>query len=207
MRKTRSTKDNEWWKQPSNIIIGYIIFISLSSTDQGVHLIVGLLNLIALAALVYFLYRISRKKKEVLKNCNISEIDKMNGLEFEMFLVPLFEKLGYIAKVTKGSGDYGADLLLEKKQKKFVVQAKRYSKTIGVSAVQEAVAAIRYYNANGAMVITNNYFTPAAENLANANKVRLLDRDELIYMINNEPKIRRYFIPSLRRYFSNRSGI
>jgi restriction system protein len=110
---------------------------------------------------------------------NIREIDLMDGIAFEQYLKPVFERQGYFATVTQGSGDYGADLILRKGRKKYVVQAKRYSSNIGVSAVQQVVAAVKYYKAHGAIVVTNQYFTPAAVQLAKVNGVRLIDRDKL----------------------------
>jgi len=49
---------------------------------------------------------------------------------------------------------------------------------VGLAAVQEAVGAIRYYNADYAMVITNRNLT-AAKKLATANDVVVWERDEL----------------------------
>jgi restriction system protein len=64
--------------------------------------------------------------------------------------------------------------------KKIVVQAKRYSKKVGLKAVQEIVSAKSYYKADECWVITNNYFTAPAMKLGNSNEVLLIDRDELI---------------------------
>ena len=198
MKKRRSKKSYKtWWKQPANLIVGFSILVAFVSSEEGQLIIGYAVNLLIFTLLLYLLYRyLKRKKASFQPNYDLSDVDKMGGLEFEHFLVPLFEKIGYRTEVTKGSGDYGADLILRKKQKKYVVQAKRYSNSIGVSAVQEIVAAMGYYKANGAMVITNSYFTPAAENLAKANKVRLIDRDELGYMIHKEKKYRNKFAPS-----------
>lgn len=197
MKKKRSKKNNKvWWKQPTNLIVGFSLFVGFVSTEEGQLLIIYAINIIIFLALMYLLYRYMKRNRVFQRIYDLSEVDKMDGLEFEHFLVPLFENAGYKAEVTKGSGDYGADLILRKRQKKYVVQAKRYSSSIGVSAVQEIVAAMAYYKAGGAMVITNSYFTPAAENLAKANKVRLIDRDELAYMIKKEKKFLRKFAPS-----------
>ncbi|MCL6573586.1 MAG: restriction endonuclease, partial [Bacillus sp. (in: Bacteria)] len=84
------------------------------------------------------------------------------------------------AEVTKASGDYGADLLLTKGAKKVVVQAKRYSKDVGIKAVQEVIGAKSYYTAQDAWVVSNSYFTKAAKALAQKSNVLLVDRDELI---------------------------
>lgn len=114
----------------------------------------------------------------------IHDIDTMSGIDFEIFLKNLFTKLNYEVNLTKTTGDQGADLIIKKFDKLIIVQAKRYSTTVSNKAVQEAVAAINFYNANSAMVITNNYFTKSATELANANNVELWDRDKLIEQLS-----------------------
>ena len=42
---------------------------------------------------------------------------------------------------------------------KIVVQAKRYNSKVGMSAIQEVYTAKKYYKADEAWVITNNYYT------------------------------------------------
>ncbi|NER45101.1 restriction endonuclease [Bacillus megaterium NBRC 15308 = ATCC 14581] len=106
----------------------------------------------------------------------------MNGIQFENYLGVLFKSLGYKAQVTRTSHDYGADLIIVKDNKKIVVQAKRYSKKVGISSVQQIVGAKNYYKADEVWVITNNYFTQPAINLAYANNVILIDRDSLIQL-------------------------
>ena len=109
----------------------------------------------------------------------ISDLDVLGGIEFEHFLVEVFEKMGYQCEVTKASGDFGADLLISKVGVRTVVQAKRYNDKVSPKAVQEAVAAIRQYDANDAMVVTTNYFTKGANELADNNNVELVDRDKI----------------------------
>lgn len=114
----------------------------------------------------------------------LDDIDALNGYEFEKFLEQLFIKMGYQVKQTKLSGDQGADLVVVKLGEKTVVQAKCYSGSVGNKAVQEIVSAINLYKAQKGMVVTNNYFTPAAIELATANNISLIDRDGLRETIN-----------------------
>ncbi|NJJ37845.1 endonuclease [Paenibacillus sp. 7028] len=107
----------------------------------------------------------------------------MEGVQFEKYLGHLFRAKGYKAEITKAAGDYGADLILQKDGKKIVVQAKRYSKNVGIKAVQEAQASIAHYGAAEAWVVTNSDYTQAAYDLAKSNHVRLINRDALIEMI------------------------
>ena len=103
----------------------------------------------------------------------------MDGESFEGYLEFLFRKLGYKVYRTQLSGDYGADLVIEKAREKIVVQAKRYSANVGLAAVQEVVGAKKYYKCKSAIVVTNSYYTKSAKELAKANKVKLYDRDWL----------------------------
>lgn len=107
-------------------------------------------------------------------------IDNLSGIEFEEYLMKLFENLGYNVCITPASNDYGADLVISKNNDRTVVQAKRYNSSVGVSAIQEVVSSKSYYQANKCMVVTNNYFTPNAVELAKVNDVELWDRDKLI---------------------------
>lgn len=109
-------------------------------------------------------------------------IDNLSGEEFENYLHSLFEGLGYEVERTPASNDYGADLIIRRNEEKIVVQAKRYSSSVGISAIQEIVAAKSYYQADRCLVVTNNYFTSNAVSLANANDVELWDREQLIEM-------------------------
>ena len=92
-------------------------------------------------------------------------------------------------EVTKGSGDQGVDIVGYYNGFKFAVQCKRYSKKVGNSPIQEVVAGKNFYNCQGALVITNNYYTESAIQLAKANNVQLWDRKnlmEVIYYTDNQ---------------------
>lgn len=187
---TRRTRKKKGWtlerglKTLFALYIGIVILSELPS-----EVLDYLLIFVLLVVFVYPFYRFGTFKLNLIRNryrnSSIKEVDAMSGLEFEYFLKPLFESKGYMAEVTQGSGDYGADLVLSRKGKKTVVQAKCYSSNIGVDAVQQVVAAMPVYHAKNSIVITNRYFTKQAKKLARANHVLLIDRDGLITMINH----------------------
>ena len=122
-----------------------------------------------------YIYKARRYAK-----AGIADIDKLNGKEFEQYLEILFKKLGYQVKRTPYQGDYGADLILRQGDEKTVVQAKRYKRSVGVKAVQEAVTSKEYYQCDKVMVVTSSSFSRQARTLAKANRVELWDRDELV---------------------------
>ncbi len=114
-----------------------------------------------------------------LQLLSMTEIDALNGRQFELYLAKLFRALGWYVHVTPESGDQGADLILMRYGKRIAVQAKLYQDKVDNKAIQEVVASKAYYSCTDTMVITNNYFTTSAKELADANKVTLWNRDRL----------------------------
>ncbi|MGB9939645.1 restriction endonuclease [Methanosarcina sp.] len=115
----------------------------------------------------------------------LAEIDEMDGYRFEEFMKHVYEQLGYSVYHTPLSGDQGADLILTSKEKtRTAVQVKRYSGKVSNSAVQEVVAAKGFYKCTEGIVVTNSYFTSSARQLAEANFIDLIDRNELEKLIN-----------------------
>ena len=111
-------------------------------------------------------------------------IDFMKGQEFERYCANLLIAYGFKnIEVTKGSGDQGVDIIGYYNGCKYAIQCKRYSKKLGNSPVQEVAAGKNFYNCQNAMVITNNYFTESAIQLAKANNVELWDRNNLMQVI------------------------
>ncbi|KJD43020.1 restriction endonuclease [Paenibacillus terrae] len=123
------------------------------------------------------------QKSHRLLQAGMHNVDLLDGKEFEMFLRLLFEKHGYRSFVTKASGDFGADLVLEKGESRIIVQAKRYQGKVGLKAVQEVVAAVNHYKGSEGWVVTNSSFTEQTYTLAKSNNVRLIDREGLLKLI------------------------
>lgn len=123
------------------------------------------------------------KTKEICSD--IKTIDKFNGAEFENYIKELYIKLGYNAKTTNASHDFGADIVVVKGYDKICIQAKRYNenRTVGISAVQEVIGSLNYYKANKGIVISTSNFTKSAIQLAKINNIILINRSELQKMI------------------------
>ena len=114
-----------------------------------------------------------------LSRARLEDLDEMTGWEFERWLEQFFKRVGFDVKRTPYRGDFGADFVLTWNGVKIVVQAKRSRRPVGVSAVQEVVAAKAYYDCEQAMVVTNGYFSEQAIILARGNGVRMRFRDDL----------------------------
>lgn len=124
-------------------------------------------------------YCIRRYRRRSLRS-----FEEMEGHEFEFFCAELLRNRGFSeVEVTKGSGDYGVDVLAEKDGVTYAVQCKRYTMPVGVKAVQEAYAGRDYYDKMVGVVMTNQYFTAPAVEAAKKLKILLWDGGYLESML------------------------
>lgn len=154
----------------------------VSETLEGIGIGIVLYFVLIIAFKIW----LKSRKTAKLRRSGIRDVDHMSGEDFERFLGELFKRRGFKVSYTATSGDYGADLILKDGEDVIAVQAKRYSSTVGVKAVQEIIGAVKMYNATEAWVVTNSHFTRQAEKLADINDVYLIDREELIDLILNK---------------------
>lgn len=113
--------------------------------------------------------------------------EDMEGREFEYFCADLLKQKGFVdVEVTKGSGDYGVDILAEKDGITYAIQCKRYTAPVGVKAVQEAYAGRDYYDRMVGAVMTNQYFTSPAVDAAKKLKILLWDGGYMESMMDED---------------------
>ena len=121
-----------------------------------------------------------REEERRLKSFGFGNVGSLSGAEFELAIALYLRTVGFEkVETTPASGDFGADLLISHGRKKIVVQCKRWSATVGVTAVQEVHSAKSHYRANEAWVITSSTFTQPAKELAKTTKVRLFDWQDI----------------------------
>ncbi|MGL5258962.1 MAG: restriction endonuclease [Lachnospiraceae bacterium] len=124
--------------------------------------------------------RLIQKLKEIKKGYLHREMDEMDGLEFEHYCANLLKKSGFIdVLVTKASGDYGVDITAEKDGISYGFQCKCYTSPIGIKAIQEIYAGRDYYGLMVGIVMTNQYFTKPAVEVAQKLNIVLWDRGYL----------------------------
>ena len=127
--------------------------------------------------------RIIRRKKRRFAE----DMDLMEGHDFEYFCAELLQRRGFQeVEVTRGSGDYGVDILAEKEGVTYAIQCKCYSAPVGVKAIQEAYAGRDYYDRMVGAVLTNQHFTAPAVEAAGKLKILLWDREYLEEMMGEE---------------------
>lgn len=154
----------------------------LMESPEGTQIFVVLLTAVLLIVFVLLVFLILRRRKPKSRS-----YEEMEGHEFEYFCAELLEKRGFVdVEVTKGSGDYGVDILAEKDGVTYAIQCKRYEHPVGVKAVQEAYAGRDYYDRMVGAVLTNQYFTTPAVEAAKKLKILLWDGGYLESMMEEE---------------------
>ena len=121
------------------------------------------------------------------KKRDTDQFEEMEGHEFEYYCADLLKNKGFLeVEVTKGSGDYGVDILAEKDGITYAIQCKCYQAPVGIKAVQEAYAGRDYYDRMVGVVMTNQYFTSPAVDAARKLKILLWDRGYLDGMLEED---------------------
>ena len=129
---------------------------------------------------------------------DINGIDAVDGITFEKIIEALYRKAGMLSARTNESNDNGADVTVFSGSKKpnLLIQCKKtknYQSNIGKSGIQEIKTALSFYERIHTcefkpVVITNaKGFTSGAIDLAKANGVQLICRDELAKMLELYP--------------------
>lgn len=178
-------------REPPDNILGCLIWIMLL-IPVGIYYLLKwtVTGVICLCSLIVRAIRtivcaIRTKEKnsykyEKVMGADFSKIDCMDGHDFEHFVADVLKHNDYQkVAVTKGSGDFGVDIVAKKGKSRWAFQCKCYQSKLGVKPVQEVYGGLKKYNAQIGVVVTNTYFTPHAKELANSLGILLWDRDKL----------------------------
>lgn len=124
----------------------------------------------------------------VLEGDNLAAMD---WEDFEHLIREIFEKefaeSGGEVKVTRASRDGGVDAVIFDpdpiKGGKIVVQAKRYTNTVGVSAVRDLYGTLLNEGANKGILVSTSDYGPDAYKFAKGKPIVLLNGSELLYLL------------------------
>jgi len=107
--------------------------------------------------------------------------------EFETLMTNLFEKMGLETRLTRPSRDGGVDCVAYDMRPviggKVIIQAKRYRRTVGVSAVRDLFGTLHNEGAaKGILVATSGYGKSAYE-FASNKPIELIPGSQLLYLL------------------------
>lgn len=134
----------------------------------------------------------------------------MNWEDFEHLIRELFEKefaeSGGEVKVTQASRDGGVDAIIFDPDPirggKIVVQAKRYTNTVGVSAVRDLYGTLMNEGANKGILVSTSDYGPDAYKFAKGKPLVLLNGGELLYLLEKHGHKSRIDIKEAKMLFA-----
>lgn len=150
-------------------------------TQSNMTILAALIGMIAFMAVLAIQIDLFLRRR---RDRRISRMDELDGHDFEFFCADLLRAQGFIdVEVTRGSGDFGVDILAEKDGVTYAVQCKRYNGPVGVEAVLRTYGGQAYYERMVGVVMTNQYFTSPAVDAAKKLHILLWDRGYMDTMI------------------------
>ena len=141
---------------------------------------------------------ISREDKRFISSYDVAgELDDTYNLaamdweDFEHLIRELFEKefsqFGGEVKVTRASRDHGVDAVAfdpdPLRGGKIVIQAKRYTNTVGVSAVRDLYGTVMNEGATKGILVTTADYGPDAYGFAKGKPLTLLNGSNLLHLL------------------------
>jgi restriction system protein len=122
---------------------------------------------------------------------NSTNLAAMDWEDFEHLIRELFEKEfssdGGEVKITQASRDGGVDAIVFDPDTirggKIVIQAKRYTNTVSVSAVRDLFGTVHNEGANKGILVTTADYGPDAYEFAKGKPLTLISGSELLYML------------------------
>jgi restriction system protein len=118
----------------------------------------------------------------------------MDWQDFEHLIRQVFEwefsTPGSEVKVTQGSRDGGVDAVAFDPDPirggKIVIQAKRYTNTVGVEAVRDLYGTVMNEGASKGILVTTSQFGPDARKFASGKPLTLIDGSNLLFLLQKQ---------------------
>ena len=137
----------------------------------------------------------SAGEKAPVRFLTIDDVDRMDGLRFEVLCEVLWTKTGHQARVTrKTRGDTGIDVVALKGNIGDLLQCKSsINSQVGWDAIKEVVAGAPVYQAMmpnvklRRLAVTNQFFSESTRHRAQANQVHLVERTEIESLLAQHP--------------------
>jgi restriction system protein len=142
--------------------------------------------------------QLNKEDKRFIPAYNVAEeLDSSSNLaamdweDFEHLIRQLFEEEfsteGGEVKITQASRDGGVDAVVFDPDPirggKIVIQAKRYTNTVSVSAVRDLFGTVHNEGANKGILVTTADYGPDAYEFAKGKPITLISGSELLYLL------------------------
>ena len=162
------------------LILAALVIAAWATTLSAQSLtIVAIIGILVILAGMWIIILKGVRKQQQTKAIQLSGVDVMDGFVFEKYVLELLKDQGFQHARLTEKYDLGVDAIADKDGERWGIQIKRNHHKTKAESVRAAVTALNHYQCTRAMVISNNFFTGSARQLAESNRCVLIDRRQL----------------------------
>ena len=137
----------------------------------------------------------------------------MDWLDFEHLVREIFERefssCGGEVKITQSSRDGGVDAIAfdpdPLRGGKIIIQAKRYSNIVGISAVRDLYGTVINEGATRGILVTTSDYGPETYKFAKGKPLSLLNGDNLLYLLEKQGVRAKIDLQEARKIYRDKS--
>lgn len=178
-----------WWTGVPAVVLTYVgvtfavgQFPLLAPSKRTLATVVA--GLIALTAILGQVLK--RRRRGILRlGSTLEGIRSLSWHRFEELVQEAFRREGFQVRPTASGADGGVDLVLRKGNETTFVQCKAWrSRQVGVVLLRELFGVVAAEGADAGVVVTSGRFSKPALEFADGKRLRLIDGQQLIAMLD-----------------------
>ena len=127
--------------------------------------------------------RLKREEQKNEKQKQYTYWSSLDPYKFEIEIAALYQKLGYTAEVTKGSGDGGIDIVLSKDGTNGIVQCKRYNSKVGPATIRDLYGTMQHGKWRFGYVVCPAGFSAKAFEFSKNKNIKLIGFKRIMEMV------------------------
>lgn len=161
------------------VVLGYGLVMKSKTPVEAI----GMIVLVAL--LLLSMENIKQKKDKIFEmHTHFEAVDEMSRTDFIAYTSHLYKRLGYYIQGIKTEDHLGCDLIISQKDQKIAVYCENQLDPITKDTIQKLYASKNYYHCKQCMVVTNKFLDEEAVLLANANDIKVVNREALAHLMS-----------------------
>ncbi|WP_236694100.1 restriction endonuclease [Sporosarcina globispora] len=160
------------------ILVPIFVFINTNNWENAFLTFLGGVIFYLVYGLFWF-----RRDQTRQEDSEIWAISKLADEQLEEFTISLLSKVGYTVTKPNDENPDISFLLTSPTGNQVIVKVKSHKREVGIRLVQKTLKQMDFHNAAECWVITNERFTLQAIEFAEANNMRLYDREQFIKWI------------------------
>lgn len=201
-KRSRSGDDEYGVLVPALVLVGIVIWLMFNEFTflWKLALITVIITLIAFIVAV-----VHRNRNNALRR---KELLALSPSEFEKRVAMLLTDLGWRdVHVRGGSGDRGVDITAERDGQRYLVQCKRYTKSVGPNYVRDLIGALHIQRGDRAILVTTSSFSQQCFLEARDHPVELWDHRDLLERIDEAERLSEPHRARCAQWFRQLSGV